>query len=163
MKTASYYIAGFITLLALSSLSYANPHAEEMDRILAQKEEPTGVVFEIVTSESDSLDWALPMVNDYIGQLKSKFPEIEVVIVTHGNEQFALATSKAEKKTKVHSLTQQLNKQGVQLHICGTLAGWRGLTDEDFPDYVNVAAAGPAQINDYVSVGFTLLVIREPD
>ncbi|VAW91423.1 hypothetical protein MNBD_GAMMA21-901 [hydrothermal vent metagenome] len=163
MKTIRHYFVGFITLLALSNLSYANPHAEEIEKILAQKEEPMGVVFEIVTSKSNSLDWALPLVNGYIDKLKNKFPEIDVVIVTHGSEQFALTTDKAKKQTKVHSLTQQLNKQGVQLHVCGTYAGWRGLTDEDFPEYVNVAAAGPAQINDYVSVGYQLVIIRQPD
>lgn len=163
MKTIRHYFVGLIALLALSNLSYANPHAEEIEKILAQKEEPMGVVFEIVTSKSNSLDWALPLVNGYIDKLKNKFPEIDVVIVTHGSEQFALTTDKAKKQTKVHSLTQQLNKQGVQLHVCGTYAGWRGLTDEDFPEYVNVAAAGPAQINDYVSVGYQLVIIRQPD
>ena len=162
-----HYFTGTITLfltsLIVSGLVYANSHAQEIDQILAQQEEPMGVVFEIVTGKSNSLDWALPMVNGYIGKLKKRFPEIEVAIVTHGSEQFALATSKAKKQTKVHSLTQQLNKDGVQLHVCGTHAEWKGLSDEDFPDYVDVATTGPAQINDYVAVGYTLVVISQPN
>ncbi len=153
----------FLSSLIFSNLVQAGSHAEEIDQLLAQKEEPMGVVFEIVTGKSNSLDWALPMVKGYIGKLKERFPEIEVSIVTHGNEQFALTTNKAKKQPKVHSLTQQLNKEGVQLHVCGTHAEWKGLTNEDFPDYVDVSTTGPAQINDYVAVGYTLVVISEPD
>jgi len=153
----------FLTSLIFSGLVHANSHAKEIDQILAQKEDPMGVVFEIVTGNSNGLDWALPMIKGYIGKLKKRFPEIEVAIVTHGSEQFALADSKAEKQTKVHSLTQQLNKEGIPLHVCGTHAEWKGLSDEDFPDYVNVSTTGPAQINDYVAVGYTLVVVSQPN
>ena len=167
MHSIKRLLMGFMTLfmsgLLVSSLVYANPHAEKIEQILTSKEEPMGVVFEIVTGNNHSLDWALPMVKGYIGKLKERFPEIDVAIVTHGREQFALTTDKSEKQTKVHSLTQQLNKEGIPLHVCGTYAGWQGLSEEDFPEYVNVAAAGPAQINDYIAVGFTLVKISEPD
>lgn len=153
----------FLSNLIFSGLVQASSHAKEIDALLAQKEEPMGVVFEIVTGKSNSLDWALPMVKGYIGKLKERFPEIEVAIVTHGSEQFALASNKAKKQTKVHSLTQQLNKEGVQLHVCGTHAEWKGLSNEDFPEYVDVATTGPAQINDYVAVGYKLVVISQPN
>jgi hypothetical protein len=48
----------------------------------------------------------------------------------------------------------------VPVHVCGTYAGWRGLTEEDFPEHINVSASGPAQINDYKSVGYLPIVIR---
>ncbi len=169
MNSIHHRFMGMSTLLLsgllLNGLVYANviPHAEQIEKILALKEEPMGVVFEIVTGKSNSLDWALPMVKGYISKLKKRYPEIDVAIVTHGSEQFALTTDKAKKQTKVHSLTQQLNKEGVQLHVCGTYAGWQGFTEEDFPEYVNVAAAGPAQINDYVAVGYSLVIISQPD
>ncbi len=167
MNTKKYSLAGMILLL-LSSLLYSSllqaaTHAKQIDEILAEKEEPMGVVFEIVTGKSNSLDWALPMVKGYISKLKNKFPDIEVAIVTHGNEQFALTTDKAKQQPKVHSLTQQLNKEGVQLHVCATYAGWKGLSPEDFPDYVDVATTGPAQVNDYVAVGYHLIIIRQPN
>ena len=167
MKTLRHYFVGTITLflssLLFSSLVQASTHASEIEKLLTQKEEPMGVVFEIVTGKSNSLDWALPLVKDYIGKLKKHFPEIDVAIVTHGNEQFALTSNKTKKQTKVHSLTQQLNKEGVQLHVCGTHAEWKGLSPEDFPDYVDVATTGPAQINDYVAVGYKLIVISQPN
>ena len=52
----------------------------------------------------------------------------------------------------------------IPVYVCGTYAGWRGLSDEDFPDYVNVAAAGPAQINDFVALGYSRVLVRhQPD
>lgn len=150
------------TGLAQSAQRIKEPHRTKIEKILAAKEEPAGVVFEIVTGKNDGLEWALPLVKDYIARLRKKFPELEVAVVTHGREQFALTTTN-KNKTKVHSLTQQLNKEGVQLHVCGTYAGWRGLTEEDFPEYVNVATTGPAQVNDYIAVGYTLVVINKPE
>jgi intracellular sulfur oxidation DsrE/DsrF family protein len=132
-----------------------------LDEVLALKEEPDGVVIEIVTGTSDALKWALPESQGYIAELKKRFPDMPIAIVTHGREQFALTKKNQAKNKKVHSLTQALKKEGIQLHVCGTYAGWEGLTDEDFPEYVDVSAAGPAQINDYKAVGFLHLIIDE--
>ena len=157
-------IFGLFWFLSLSSL-YANAQTvqEQINDILQQKEEPAGVVFEIVTGKNDGLEWALPMARKHIDSLKARFPELDISIVTHGREQFALQNQKKQGKKKVHSLTQQLVSEGIPLHVCETHAEWRGVTAEDFPEYINVAAAGPAQINDYVSVGYTLVVIRKPE
>jgi predicted ATPase len=32
---------------------------------------------------------------------------------------------------------------------------------EDFPDYINVSAAGPIQINDYEELGYELVVLTD--
>ncbi|MCW8901225.1 MAG: DsrE family protein [Gammaproteobacteria bacterium] len=131
---------------------------QTINHVLAQKEAPTGVVFEIVTGSANSLNWALPRVQQYIKKLRSRFPELEIAIVTHGNEQFALQTKNNKKFKEIHSLTQQLVKEdNVPLHVCGTYAGWKNVTEEEFPDYVDVTAAGPATINDYVALGYILI------
>jgi len=152
----------FLTVLLFTGLVNAESHSSKVDKILAQKDEPFGVVFEIVTGKGDSLSWALPTVNGYIVKLRKKFPDIDVAIVTHGSEQFALTKKMAGKQKKIHSLTQQLNKQGVQLHVCETHASWKGLSPEDFPDYVDVATTGPAQVNNYTEIGYALVVVSSP-
>ena len=144
--------------LIFSSSSFASSSEQEVERILALKQPPSGIIFEIVFISSDSLEWALPKTQQYIKKLRQRFPKLDIAIVTHGSEQFALQTSNTKKFKKVHSLTQQLvTKDNVQLHVCGTYAGWRGLSEEDFPEYVDVTAAGPATINDYISLGYTLI------
>jgi intracellular sulfur oxidation DsrE/DsrF family protein len=136
--------------------------ASPIDTVLQAEHAPAGVVFEIATGKSDSLNWALPQVKTYIAQLRTRFPALAIAVVTHGNEMFALQTKQAGSAAGVHSLTQQLVKDGVALHVCGTYAGYKGLSEEDFPEYVNVAAAGPAQINDYVAVGYIRIKITKP-
>lgn len=149
----------FSTLLILQPASAFDPN-EQVEEILTLKEAPAGIVFEIVTGESNSLQWALPETQNYIKELRSRFPKLDIAIVTHGNEQFALKANNNKKYKKVHSLTQQLvQKDNIPLHVCGTYAGWKGLSEEDFPDYVDVAAAGPATINDYIALGYILIKI----
>ncbi len=132
--------------------------AYRIENVLAMQQAPTGVVIEIVTGAENSLNWALPQAQKYIKKLRAKFPSLEVAIVTHGNEQFALTSKNNKKYKKVHSLTQQLTKEeNVPLHVCGTYASWNNVSEEDFPEYVDVTAAGPATINDYIALGYVLI------
>jgi len=157
MKTL---LALLFTILSLPVS--AGTVTQQIDDITRLKEEPAGVVFEIITGKDDGLDWALPQTKMHIDRLRHRFPNLQIAIVTHGREMFALQKSGQDAKPKVHDLTRELVREGVNLHVCGVHAGWKGLTEEDFPDYVNVAAAGPAQINDYLAVGYIKVVIKKP-
>ena len=151
----------FFSNIFISSISYAENLMQEIEQVLQLKQAPEGIVFEIVTGAANSLEWALPEVQSHIKRLRARFPKIEIAVVTHGNEQFALTTKNNKKYKKIHSLTQQLvQKDNIPLHVCGTYAGWKGMSEEDFPNYVDVAAAGPATINDYISLGYTLIKIQ---
>ena len=149
----------FLSLFFIQ-ITFASSANEQIDDILSQDDAPAGIVFEIVTGSSNSLEWALPQTQKLIKKIRKRFPKLEVAIVTHGNEQFALTSNNNKKYKKVHSLTQQLVQQdNVPLHVCGTYAGWKGVSEEEFPEYVDVAAAGPATINDYKSLGYILIKI----
>ena len=152
-----------ITALMFSNLFFtqttlaADP-GKQIEHILSLKEAPAGIVFEIVTGTTNSLKWALPQTQDYIKKIRAHFPNVDIAIVTHGDEQFALKTTNKKKYKKVHSLTQQLvRSDNIQLHVCGTYAAMKNVAEEEFPDYVDVTAAGPATINDYVALGYILV------
>lgn len=146
--------------LFFSQVSFASDPNKQVEEILKLKNAPAGIVFEIVTGESNSLEWALPETKNFIKELRARFPELEIAIVTHGDEQFALKANNNKKYKKVHSLTQQLvQEDNIPLHVCGTYAGWKGVGEEEFPEYVDVAAAGPATINDYIALGYILIKI----
>ena len=149
-----------ILLLALPLVVLAKSSQWQVDEILKLEEEPAGVVFEIVTGQNQGLEWALPLVNKHIKTLRARFPDLDIAVVTHGREQFALQKDKKGENKKVHSLTQQLVKEGVPVHVCETYAERKGVTAEDFPDFITVAATGPATINDYVAVGYIKVVIK---
>ena len=142
-------------------------HAEAnhtLAHLLKQNEAPEGVVFEIITADDNGLEWAMPRTRQYIRQLHEKFPQLAIAVVTHGREMFALQNRDIDANQHVHNQVQSLlQDEKVSLHACGTYAGWRGLTREDFPAYVDVTASGPATINDYVALGYVKVIIQAPD
>jgi len=150
-------LLAIITLLISSSL-----WATDFDTILADKEAPAGVVIEIVSDEDGLLSDLLPVIKQQIKRLRQRFPDLPIAIVSHGSEQFDLTTKNQNKETTAHKLTKELvTNEEVDVHVCGTHAGWYGVTPEDFPDYVDVTTAGPAQINDYESMGYELIVLPD--
>ncbi|MBN4080180.1 DsrE family protein [Beggiatoa alba] len=154
----------FLSLVCLLLFVPLTSQANEEKRvaqILALTSEPSGVIIEIATDGGDNLEWALPRAKGIISLLRKRFPNLPVAIVSHGDEQFALSKDNQADYKEVHQLVKGFGKQDVPLHVCGTFAGWRGLSADDFPKYVNVAAAGPAQVNDYIAIGYELILINE--
>lgn len=134
-----------------------------MTKLLSQDQPPPGVVFEIVTGDPQALRWAVPQVADYAKRLRERFPKLEIAVVTHGQEMFALQQDKRAASPDVHAGIEQLVKeQHIPVHVCETYAAWRGVSAEAFPAYVNVAPAGPAQVNNYMQLGYVLVKISAP-
>ncbi len=151
-----------ILTLLLSSVTHAADHPL-ITQLLAQDKTPPGVVFEIVTGDPKALSWAVPQVADYAKRLREHFPKLEIAVVTHGQEMFALQTDKRGASPEVHAEIEQLVKeQHIPVHVCETYAKWRGIGAEAFPDYVNVAPAGSTQVKTYMELGYMLIKISAP-
>lgn len=149
---------GFIALLVLTGSAVGAPLT--LDALLARKVAPPGVVFEIVDREPAALKLALPWVKQAAQRLKARFPGVPMALVTHGQEMFALQTAKRADNQAVHQIAQSLSRDdGIQVHVCETYAGWRGMAAEDFPSYVDVAPEGPAQIRNYEALDYVRLVV----
>ncbi len=146
-------------LLLICSVSYAGDKTD-IDNILKQKTAPSGIVFEIIGSDGEYLTQALEKVQTYKTQLQKKFPKLDITVVSHGSEQFALTTNNQQKFKKAHSKVKRLVADDVTVHICETHASWRDVTAEDFPDYITPSPQGPAQIKQYQELGYTLVVIE---
>ncbi|MBL3599201.1 MAG: DsrE family protein [gamma proteobacterium endosymbiont of Lamellibrachia anaximandri] len=150
-----------ILLLAAALLFCSVLQASEVNRLLRSETAPDGVVFEILESDVDDLGWAIPQTLRHIKALRARFPGLDIAIVTHGPEMFALKSSDRDAFPEAHEIVQSLTQdQGVDVHVCGTHASWYGDTDEDFPDYVDVAPSGPSQISQYLELGYKLIVIE---
>lgn len=155
----------FIFLSIISLFFSANTQAsnqQEIQQLLAQNDAPFGVVFEIVEGSDEALQWAIPAVNKYVKQLRERFPDIGLAVVSHGSEQFGLMTSKQKDNAKVHKTVQSLVASDVPVHVCGTHASWRGKEAKDFPDYVDVSPAGPTEIRNYEDMGYVLVELSKP-
>lgn len=152
-----------VLLWLLVTLPLASMGADQVDpvaHLLALESAPPGVVFEIVSRDGDALETTLPQAHDATRRLRERFPGLDVVIVSHGREQFALLSSEAGRAPRTHANVRSLLADDVTVHVCGTHASWRGKVDEDFPDYVDVAVSGPVQINDYQALGYELVVLE---
>lgn len=144
-------------LLCASSAGLAA--SATLDQVLARPMPPPGVVFEIVDRDPRALEVALPWVKDASQRLKKRFPALPMALVTHGQEMFALQSSKRDASPAVHQLAETLSHDGIPVHVCETYAGWRGIGAESFPAYVDVAPEGPAQIRNYEALDYVRLVV----
>lgn len=149
-------ILTFVFLL----LSHTSVWSIDVDSILAEDQQPAGIVFEIVSGKSSLLGSLLTALKVDIERLHERFPGLPIAIVTHGLEQFDLTKKNRDKEALAHELVEQLvSTHNVDVHVCGTHAGWYGIDPEDFPDYVNVAAGGPTQIKNYQALGYELIIL----
>lgn len=155
---ARFFTFGMLFLGA--TLALASQPAS-LAQILQAETPPEGVVFEIVTGDEDGLAWAIPQVQAAITKLRQRFPDLPVAVVSHGEEMFGLETGVRDSYRNVHTAVQSLLGDNVTVHACGTFAGWRGLSEEDFPAYVDVSASGPAQINDYLALEYVRLIVSD--
>ena len=150
----------FLVGLLLIGPAAQAANQETIEQLLAQDEAPFGVVFEIVERDEDALQWAIPAINRYVRQLRKRFPDIGLAVVSHGREEFALMKSRQADNAEVHQVVQSLVADDVTVHVCGTHASWRGKNTDDFPDYVDVTPAGPTKIRNYEDMGYILIELK---
>jgi intracellular sulfur oxidation DsrE/DsrF family protein len=163
----SFLFKRFFFSLLLSFFSFSATAAYALDKdqqhvadLLSENKAPDGVVFELIGNKGDYLLNALKKVKIYKEQLQKKFPKLDIAVVSHGSEQFNLTKNNQSKAKEAHSHVQTLVASDVPVHICETHASWRGITPEDFPDYITVSSTGPVQIKQYQELGYILVVIK---
>ena len=154
MRSLTKFIAVGLILLGQASAN------SDIDNLLAQPTAPDGVVFEIVESDQSALEYLLPRVREAITRIREIYPDTDFAVVSHGREEFALQTRYQAEQSKIHNQVLSLVADEVPVHVCGTHAGWYGVTAEDFPDYVDVAPTGPGQIRLYLELGYHLIIIE---
>lgn len=131
----------------------------DVDSLLNAAAAPEGVVFEIVEADETALDELLPRVRAAIEKIRARFPGTEFAVVSHGREQFALQSIYRQEHAEAHRQVQSLLAEEVPVHVCATHAGWFGVGNEDFPDYVDVAPTGPGQVRLYLELGYELVIV----
>jgi intracellular sulfur oxidation DsrE/DsrF family protein len=134
------------------------PEKPDILDIVNDTSPPSGVIFVIKEYDVDALEWVLPRVEHYLFLLHKKLPELPVAMMSHGDELIAASTTHKAKYPSMHKLLLKLTKKdGLVFHICNTAARMNGLSESDFPDYVNVVPFGPAQVEDYLAIGYQLV------
>ncbi len=151
--------------LSLASLASGAVFADQrsaaaaVERLLASDTPPDGVIFDVVSRDPKYLDTALARVNEWQRKLHARFPDLDIAVVSHGDEQLALTTVRQPLEFKANSLAEELLGDDVALHVCGLHAASRGVSPEEYPDHIDVAPSGPAKIAEYVDRGYILIVL----
>ena len=159
MRHSAITLLSVLAFLMVAARVPAAAPDGDVDRVLAFDEAPPGVVFEVVGGDPAALNAIIPRVSGYAERLRARFPDLPVAVVTHGAEQFSLLASEENSYTELHAQIRALTGDGgVEVSVCGTHASWRDNTPEDFPDYVDVAVAAPAKINDYRALGYIVIL-----
>jgi intracellular sulfur oxidation DsrE/DsrF family protein len=113
-------------------------------------EKPTGVVFLIMEYDEEALEWVVPRVTHYVKQLRAQWPEFTIVILSHGDEMFALQSQFDKLYAPIHEGIKQLvNDYGVVFQVCGSHAYHSDIDVSAFPSYVDVVPFAPAEIENY--------------
>jgi intracellular sulfur oxidation DsrE/DsrF family protein len=134
------------------------PELADIQAMVNAKKPPEGIVFVVNDYNEDALEWVTPRLLRYVDLLRARYPELPVSVVSHGDEILALTTEQRELYSKIHKDIQKLvNKYHVRFHVCGAFAAFNGLSNGDFPSYIDVVPFGPSQIADYRMVGFVLM------
>jgi len=148
------------SFFCIFSFSAAANDKQEVDRILALEKAPVGVLFELIGRENGKyLPEGLEKVEMYKIQLKNKFPDIKVAVVTHGAEQFELTNDNAIKQSKTHDIVKRITAEDVPVHVCSNHASWRGKTEDDFPGYVLASSGAGSQMKEYQDQGYIRVTI----
>ena len=153
-------IHAILIVISLAGNHVASASNDELKRIFASENTPAGVVFEIVDRDDEYLERAIPWVNQQIISLRARFPQLDIAVVSHGSEQFALLKDADVAYPEIHSNVQRLiSDHDIKLELCLGHANMRGFNQEDFPDYVDIEASGPSQIAAYESLGYDKVVV----
>ncbi|MGB0722646.1 MAG: hypothetical protein ACPGU7_09645 [Gammaproteobacteria bacterium] len=151
-----------IALLFLFAMQPLGALAQQsrIDTLLAAPEPPSGVVFDIIEGSGAALAPALDRVSTWAKALRTRFPALPMAIVSHGSEQFALMSENRDAFRGAHERVLALGSEDdIPVHVCAVHASWRERVPEDFPDYVDVADSGPAQIGRYQELDWEVVQV----
>lgn len=119
-------------------------------------QEPYGVVLEMEDNDKTFALSRTDLVVAQVNALKDKYPDLDVVLLSHGPELHAFSIP-----GKHIDIYRELSEAGkLMVHVCEVTANHIDLTHDDFPDFVDVAPSGTAQLNDYIKLEYD--VIRIP-
>lgn len=154
--------AAFSVALAESQSSHHEMGVHpQVEALLQAEETPDGIVFDIETLDAKALDDLAGYVSFQVKRLKQTFPDVDIAIVSHGVEEFALQKQSQQQYSKLHSnFSKLVDSEGVSVHVCGAVAGLGKLVKEDFPEFVSFSDSGMAQLNDYKDIGYRVITIH---
>jgi len=143
---------------AAEELSYESfPEQSEIDNIRTA-EKPEGVLFLVMEQDEDAFNWVLPRVVHYTQQLRDKWKDLSIVVLSHGEEMFALRVEYRPLYEQMHQdVLMLVSNHDVLFQVCGSYANFSDVSPSEFPDYIDVVPFAPAEIENYRLMEFKII------
>lgn len=160
-STVSWYLV-LSLILAFSCAAEDSPHEDfpelwEIDEIRTG-EKPEGVLFLVMEQDEEALQWVLPRIIHYTQQLREKWKDLTIVVLSHGEEMFALRDEYRPLYEKLHQdILTLVSKHDVLFQVCGSYARFSNVAPSEFPDYIDVVPFAPAEIENYRLMEFKII------
>lgn len=151
-----------VMCLSLSPHAHASTVTAEVDALIDAGTPPDGVVFELISGDPQTWQWATPLLRKLRNRLQKRYPGLDVVVVSHGSEQFQLLAEREGEQPQAIAGLRELAGEGMHVHVCGVHSSWRNVSEDKYADFVDVSPSGPAQINDYRALGYHRIMLRKP-
>ncbi len=142
--------------------SLANPFPEQSEiNMIISGEEPGGIVFLVMEYDEEALYWVLPRVTRYAQQLRDKWNDLPISILSHGDEMFSLLEEFKSLNKKLHQSIKELAKNyDVVFQVCGSYASFSDIDASEFPDYIDVVPSAPAEITNYRQMEYKFITME---
>ena len=134
------------------------PELEDIVYLIEAGKLPAGIIFVVREYDESAYIWIAPRLEYYVDLLLQKYPELSIAVVSHGDEILALTSTNEIEYAGVHDTVRRITeKYGVDFQVCGAFAAFNGLSESDFPSFIDVVPYGPSSISDYRSLNFELI------
>lgn len=158
--TPLFYLCVFFSGVTHSSQEDLYPEIDEVDMLLSQVEMPAGVVFHTMEQGERALQTLLPRIIFYTRKIRSKYPALDIAVVSHGDEIFALKKDDTYYSSLQQALKEFISKYQINYHLCGAFLRMNNLEESDFAEYFDIVPFGPSQIRDYRDVGYQAIGVE---
>ena len=126
-------------------------------------DKPAGVVLEFKGGDG-KWEWAIPVIESYVRQIRAKYPELPIDIVAHGRGIKSLTEDSIYNFGATQSSLENLSKDGVDISGCGTKSKKMGSSLDSYAKYIYVAESAPKLIRDLKRLdGYVHIILTKGD
>ncbi len=136
------------------------PEQSEINQFLAD-EEPEGIVFLVMEHDEEALYWVLPRVSRYAQQLREKWSDLPIIVLSHGDEMLSLVDEFKNLNEKLHLSIKALARDyDVTFQVCGSYASFSDVDESEFPAHIDVVPSAPAEISNYKQMEYQFISLE---
>ncbi|MCU7835785.1 MAG: hypothetical protein KZQ83_11120 [gamma proteobacterium symbiont of Taylorina sp.] len=160
-KSSLFFILFYcLQCFAQTSTNTPFPEQSEIDSVY-HGEEPEGIVFLVMEQDEEALYWVLPRVTHYTQQLHSKWKNLPIIILSHGDEMLSLTNDLKSLHKDLHQSIKELSsKYNVLFQVCGSYAFFSDIDASEFPEHIDVVPFAPAEIENYRQMDFKMISLE---